>query len=123
MALACHSQDLYLIVGQSNAAGRGDLPTNPQAIDGVKILDDSGTFIDAFLNLNEYSTVRKTSTTQGFNLGYTFGGAMHAHSNKEIRLVVNARGGTSIVNWAPGVIDEVSIRSEMLRMLIILEWM
>ena len=101
------AQDIYLVVGQSNAAGRGALPTNPQAMPGVKVLNDNGTFIDALPDLNAYSTIRKTNLTQGFNLAYTFGGDMHQSTGKEIRLVVNARGGTSIVNWFPGVVDDI----------------
>lgn len=100
------AQDLYLIIGQSNAAGRGDLPANPTALTGVQVLQGNDTFAPAFPNLNVHSTVRNLNQTAGFNIGYTFARSMRIANGNDIQLVVNARGGTSIVNWFPGVIDD-----------------
>ncbi len=88
----------YLIIGQSNSAGRGILPTDLVPYDGVSVLDDSGVFIPATPNLNEYSTIRK-DVLQGYNLGYTFGGSMAHISGEDVKLIVNSRGGTSLSKW------------------------
>ena len=100
------AQDLYLIVGQSNAAGRGALPTNPVALEGVEVLDGSDNFVAAFPDLNVFSTIRNLAQEAGFNLGYTFAEQVREDTGRDVQLVVNARGGTSIVDWAPGVIEE-----------------
>ena len=92
--------DLYLIIGQSNAAGRGALPSEQIALDGVELFDDDDDFVPATPNLNQYSTIRKD--INGYNLGYPFGASMHHISGNDIKLVVNARGGTSISEWEPG---------------------
>ena len=100
------AQDLYLIIGQSNAAGRGDLPSNPVALTGVQLLQGDNTFVAAFPNLNIHSTVRNTRQIAGFNLGYTFAEQMRADNGSNIQLVVNARGGSAICYWFPGFIDD-----------------
>ncbi len=101
-------QDLYLIIGQSNAAGRGDLPANPTALTGVQVLQGNSNFVPALPNLNVHSTVRNTNKDVGFNLGYSFSQSMRAANNRNIQLVVNARGATSIAHWFPGVLDKAA---------------
>lgn len=102
------AQDVYLIIGQSNAAGRGDLPRDPVALSNVSILDTNGNLAPAFPNLNVHSNVRKTTITQGFNLGYTFAETMAANTANDIILVVNARGATAIEDWAPSILADAS---------------
>ena len=53
--------------------------------------------------LNKYSTIRKKIEMQELGLGYIFAQQMRLnYPDKEIGLVVNARGGTSIRKWMPG---------------------
>ncbi len=92
-----YADDVYLIIGQSNAAGRGALPTELVPLDGVEVFNDDNDFIPATPNLNQYSTIRKDR--DGYNLGYTFGASMHHISRNDIKLVVNARGQTGISEW------------------------
>ncbi len=110
ISLSCstlvQAQDLYLIIGQSNAAGRGELPVNPVALTGVQVLQGDSTFVPAFPNLNIHSSVRNTRQLAGFNLGYTFAERMRAANGNNIQLVVNARGGSAIRHWFPGFIDD-----------------
>ena len=93
---------LFLIIGQSNAAGR-DTNFDQNALDSstpdVKILDDQGQFIVANQPLNQYSTVGKDFDLQGVNLGLEFGKEIHEISGREVNLVVNARGGTKVAEW------------------------
>ncbi len=89
---------VYLIIGQSNAAGRGPLPATLQTYDGVSVFDGSD-FVPATPNINQYSTVQRS--VNGYSLGYTFGGAMQSVTGTESLLVSNARGGTSIQFWLP----------------------
>ena len=90
--------NVYLIVGQSNAAGRGDLPNELVPYPGVTVWNGSN-FVPGTPNLNQFSTVARR--TAEYNIGYTFGGSMSQATGQDIRLVVNARGGSSIVNWLP----------------------
>lgn len=98
--------DLYLLIGQSNMAGRAVL--EPQ---------DKDTLINVFVYtglkdnlwekaanpLNKYSSIRKKISMQRLSPAYTFGKEMaEATSGKRIGLIVNARGGTSIDLWEAG---------------------
>ncbi len=106
--------DVYLLIGQSNMAGRGYmLPGDTSGdIDGVWLLDGSGTPIPARNPLNACSTVRKDIRHQGINPGTAFGTAIHAATGRDILLVVNALGGSAIGAWqkdAPLITDTGSI--------------
>jgi hypothetical protein len=99
------NMDIYLLIGQSNMAGRA--PIEAQDLDSIK-----GVFLftgnaekiweKAANPLNKYSTIRKKLSQQKLNPGYAFAQEMIATSNKQIGLVVNAKGGTSINLWVPG---------------------
>ena len=71
---------LYLIIGQSNAAGR-DTNFDPNNLDlpspNINILDDNGDFIEAELPLNQFSTIGKKLDLQGVNLGLEFAKEIH----------------------------------------------
>ncbi|GAA3509525.1 hypothetical protein GCM10022393_22590 [Aquimarina addita] len=100
-----NSQDLYLIIGQSNAAGRDtniDM-NNEDAITGkVKYLTDDNRFLKARQPLNRYSGIGKDESLQGVNFGLEFGKKMNASNGNDVYLVVNARGGTKIAQWRDG---------------------
>ncbi len=95
--------DVYLLIGQSNMAGRGIFEKNDtiEAIDGVWLLNADGEPEPAVAPLNKYSTIRKELSLQGFNPGSEFGSLMHASTGRPVLLVVNARGGSHIAEWQP----------------------
>lgn len=93
--------DVYLLIGQSNMAGRGPLsPDDTSSIeDGVYLLNAEGLPEPAKAPFNRYSTIRKDLRIQGENPARSFASAMRAHNGRPVLLVVNARGGSSISSW------------------------
>ena len=92
--------DIYLCIGQSNMAGRGELcPEDSIALDGVYVLDYDGVPVPAAAPLNRYSTIRKELSMQGMNPSWSFARRMYGENGRKILLVVNAKGGTSINLW------------------------
>lgn len=103
--IAGHPENLeiYLLIGQSNMAGRA-------SIDG----SDKDTLQNVFLftgiidnewekaanPLNKYSSIRKKLSMQKMGPGYHFAKQMVKEYNN-IGLVVNAKGGTKIEEWMP----------------------
>ena len=100
-----YAQDLYLIIGQSNAAGR-DTNIEPSGADSltssVKYFTDDFRLLKARQPLNRYSSIRKGLSLQGVNLGLEFGKEMKAATGEDTYLVVNARGGTKVAQWRRG---------------------
>ena len=97
--------DIYLLIGQSNMAGRGTLLASDlnESPDGVFLLDSGDKPVPATHPFNQYSTIRKDLSMQQMNPGYAFSLKVHqAHPDRPILIVCNARGGTSITEWAPG---------------------
>lgn len=92
--------DIYLLIGQSNMAGRGMMTAaDTIALQNVYLFNDKNEWEFAKHPLNRYSTVRKDLKLQGINLGYEFGKMVSEKVNVKIGLVVNARGGSSIREW------------------------
>jgi len=98
--------DIYLLIGQSNMAGRAEIELEDRdPLDGAYLYtgESGDEWRPAGNPLNRYSTVRKTLSLQKLNPGYTFARVLaQASGGREIGLVVNARGGTGIALWAPG---------------------
>lgn len=96
--------EVYLLIGQSNMAGRAAIPEDAKvSLERCLMLDEKGQWIPARNPLNEFSTVRKEMSMQKLGPGYSFAKRMAAADPKAIiGLVVNARGGTSIEEWAKG---------------------
>ena len=95
---------IYLLIGQSNMAGRAPLTKDDtKPIQGAWLLNKDDVWEVATNPLNRYSTIRKGLGMQKLNPGYTFTKEM-LQKNKEIEigLVVNAKGGTKIEQWAKG---------------------
>ena len=95
---------IYLLIGQSNMAGRAPF-TKEEAgtIDHVYLLNNSDQWEPAQNPLNRYSTIRKGLGMQKMNPGYTFSQTMlKRDSDISIGLIVNAKGGSSIKQWAKG---------------------
>ena len=104
--------DVYLFIGQSNMAGRGEmLPEDTAAIAHAFILDSNDEIVPARAPLNQYSTIRKGIAMQKINPSYAFARKVTGNSGRDILMVVNARGGTSLDEWLKGApIDTFSVR-------------
>ena len=94
--------DIYLLIGQSNAAGRGYLLPEDETtyLDGVMQWDPSTEkVVKAIQPLNLLSTVRKAAAVQRFNLSGPFASKIYKETGRPVLLVVNARGETLISAW------------------------
>lgn len=93
---------IYLLIGQSNMAGRAPFSKEQgEAISHAFLLNDKDEWEAAKNPLNRYSTVRKSLGMQKMNPGYAFAKSMtKGNSAESIGLVVNAKGGSSIKQWA-----------------------
>ncbi len=102
---ASDSLDIYLLVGQSNMAGRGvvkaeDTQPHPQ----VMMLDRSNQWTPAVEPMHF-----DKPAVAGVGPGRAFGIEMAAQQpSRKIGLVPCAVGGTSIRVWKPGAYDEVT---------------
>lgn len=98
--------DIYLLIGQSNMAGRA--PIESQDLDSINNVflftcKDDTPWEKLANPVNKYSTIRKDIAVQKLSLGYEFAKELHkTYPDKKIGLVANARGGTSIEEWNPG---------------------
>lgn len=95
---------IYLLIGQSNMAGRAPF-TEEEAkpIQNAWLLDDTGKWVPADNPLNRFSTIRKGLGMQKMNPGYTFTKTMlEEQEGLSIGLVVNAKGGSKIEAWKKG---------------------
>lgn len=94
--------DIYLLIGQSNMAGRGEIgELDREPLEDAYLFDGTN-WENAEVPLNRYSTVRKDLDLQKMNPGYSFARKLTEYTGKGIGLVVNARGGTSIEQWQKG---------------------
>lgn len=93
--------EIYLLIGQSNMAGRAPVPEDATGtLDRCWLLNAEGEWEPARNPLNIYSTIRKGPGMQKLNPGYSFAKKMlEADPNKNIGLIVNARGGSKIEQW------------------------
>lgn len=107
--LLAQQKDLYLLIGQSNMAGRGDFesPGDSTKIDNVFLLNDTGAFEAAKNPLNRYSTIRKACEPelQRVGLGARFSEEMARFLKDSVYLIVNARGGTPVEKFLKGADD------------------
>ena len=95
--------DVFLLVGQSNMAGRGTLAAGDENVfdENVFVLNSSGMPVPATNPLNQYSTIKK-DIAQGINPGFSFSKKIAKETGRKVLLVVNARGGTTVSQWQPG---------------------
>ena len=80
--------DVYLLLGQSNMAGRGTLEAadTTTAIEGVWLLDSDGVPTRAIAPLNRYSSIRKDIKLQGYSPANEFGRLMHSRTGVKFLL-------------------------------------
>ncbi len=95
---------LYLLIGQSNMAGRAPLTDGELGtIERCYLLNGEDKWEAAKNPLNRYSTIRKGLGMQKLNPGYSFAQAMlKADKDASLGLIVNAKGGSNIGQWARG---------------------
>ena len=95
---------VFLMIGQSNMAGRAHLIDGDDKSIGTTLLfDDKGEWIPASNPLNRFATDRKVISMQRIGPGAGFAAAMNeALGDTRVGLVVNARGGSSIDQWIKG---------------------
>ena len=96
--------DVYLLIGQSNMAGRGYMIEGDEDVfdENVFILNDAGEVVPAKNPLNQYSSIRKDMSIQRINPGFSFSKKIAEKTGRKVLLVVNAKGGTSIRQWKKG---------------------
>ncbi len=104
MSDAPNDLHIYLLIGQSNMAGRAPLTDDVSGvIERCYLLNGQDEWEPAQNPLNRYSTIRKGLGMQRLGPGYAFAQAMLVQdAHIQIGLVVNARGGSSIREWAKG---------------------
>ncbi|WPJ95624.1 sialate O-acetylesterase [Coraliomargarita algicola] len=102
--VATETLNIYLLIGQSNMAGRAPYSEEEaRPLPGVYLLNSENDWEPASNPMNRYSTIRKEISMQKMNPGYSFGQVMRAKQpDQTIGLVVNAQGGTSINQWQKG---------------------
>ena len=95
---------VFLLIGQSNMAGRAALEDgDDKPIGRVSLLDDKGNWIPATNPLNRFATNRKVISMQRISPGAGFAQAMAASMpDATIGLISNARGGSSVNEWQKG---------------------
>jgi hypothetical protein len=95
--------DLYLLIGQSNMAGRGNIEAQDTITDPeVFMLNKAENWVPA------KSPLHFDKTVAGTGLGLTFGKIMAKESKRRVGLIPCAVGGTSISMWMPGTYDKVT---------------
>lgn len=96
-------EDIYLLIGQSNMAGRAPIEEQDKPVlPGVHLFDAAGEWTPASnepRGVNRYSTVETAGSRTRLGPGYTFARHLYEATGRQIGLVVNARGGTSISQW------------------------
>ncbi|MBF0198748.1 MAG: sialate O-acetylesterase [Planctomycetes bacterium] len=97
-------KEVYLLIGQSNMAGRGKVTKDISVpLTGAYLLNSKGQWESARNPLNRYSTIRKSLGMQKLGPGFGFTLEMMQQRPKvTIGLVVNAKGGSKIKEWQPG---------------------
>lgn len=95
---------IFLLIGQSNMAGRAQIEAQDStALRRVYLLNNKDKWEIAKNPLNKYSTIRKKLSMQRLGPGYSFAKKIaQIFPQWKIGLVVNARGGTGIMQWQKG---------------------
>lgn len=95
----------YLLIGQSNMAGRAPLlPKDKLPVKNAYLFNDKDQWEPLGPQpINIYSTIRKNASMQRLSMGLTFAQSMlEGTKGISIGIISNAKGGSSILEWAPG---------------------
>lgn len=97
LALGAEAKDIYLLLGQSNMAGRGDLTQyNRLSTDRVEKLDKADRWGAAT------EPIHYDKPSAGAGLGMSFARLVADATGAEIGLVPCAVGGSALNEWLPG---------------------
>jgi hypothetical protein len=98
------NQHIYLLIGQSNMAGRAPFTKAEEAvIERCYLLNNHDEWEPAKNPLNRYSSIRKELGMQKMGPGYSFAKTLLGKNRElSIGLVVNAQGGSKIEEWRQG---------------------
>lgn len=97
--------DIFLLIGQSNMAGRGIVSAGdcgPEKDVYIFTSDDETVIYGAQPLYNVESTIRKSIKQQKFNLAGPFAAAVAKATGRKVLIVLNARGETQIEAWLKG---------------------
>ncbi len=92
---------IYLLIGQSNRAGRAEIPKEASRIlERCYLLNDKNEWEPARVPLNRHSGIGKGVDLEKLGPGYSFANKI-LEQNKEISigLIVNAGGGSNMAPW------------------------
>ena len=100
----CQEYDIFLLLGQANMAGRGEMISGDEGVidNNLYLLDGKGQVELATNPLNRYSTIKKDGAKQGVGPGHSFGKMIAQATGHKVLLVVNARGGSKLSEWQRG---------------------
>lgn len=95
--------DVFLLIGQSNMAGRAPLEDSDRdVVPGVSLLNADGKWEPARSPLNRYASNRKKLSMQRIGPGDGFIRRLRAiRPDRTVGIIVNARGGSRIEEWEP----------------------
>ena len=101
-----HDRAIFLLVGQSNMSGRGELENaTVEATSGVWIFGNDHQWRNARHPIDasdgQLDRVSNDGDKPGVGLGISFANRIVRETNAEVGLVPCAKGGTSIVEWLP----------------------
>jgi len=101
----CTSTDVYILMGQSNMAGRGvvDSTANTYLSDQVLMLTKEDSMVIA-----QHPLHFDKPKIAGVGPGIKFGYELSRNTRNKILLVPCAVGGTSIELWSPGMHDSIT---------------
>lgn len=94
--------DLFLLIGQSNMAGRGKLDSLPVKSDSILVLNKNNQWVVAVEPLHFDKPVA------GAGLAFSFATELLKTSTRKIGLIPCAVGGSSIDAWMPGASDKAT---------------
>ncbi len=98
---AQEDMDIFLLIGQSNMAGRGELEGQRIALDSVYMLDKNNNWVPAV------EPIHFDKPAAGTGLAASFALAVRRPGRK-IGLIPCAVGGTRIEVWRPNVVDSAT---------------
>ncbi len=94
----------FLLIGQSNMAGRGDFGEVPEIINNKCFMMRNGKWIPMSEPINPDRAVFGTEFHSGIGLSASFADEYAKYFNEDIGLIPCADGGTSLSKWMPGEI-------------------
>jgi hypothetical protein len=91
-----NKSDIFLIIGQSNASSIAGYKEYKKS-DSIFVLDATGDWVHADPSLNKFNNIPvRKNMTYGYSFGYSFALSYVGHYERDIKIISNAKGGTSI---------------------------